>query len=280
NKNLPPRVMEIAKNVRDFLVGMKDTLNDDEERLLSSLQDLHEQYLMIMDEFSLQVSQLALSVSPEARMVAHQLRLKIYQDWRAKLMEKIFASAASHGSLSMPGSPMKQPNDEETLCESCVCEMSRRLAVYEQVIADYIKASTRIKSKRCHGPQLAGPDTMSKRMCDPPDVLDPESDNEEYGFQIPEFLCSQPIRDAADRFNINRQWEHLQAKYVGTGHADTTKFEWAVNQNRDTLASHVGHFDMMAYFAVAENEAIGRVRSNMLEKMLQPCGQPPQKEED
>ena len=28
---------------------------------------------------------------------------------------------------------------------------------------------------------------------------------------------------AADRFNINRQWEHLQAKYVGTGHADTTK---------------------------------------------------------
>jgi splicing factor 3B subunit 5 len=23
--------------------------------------------------------------------------------------------------------------------------------------------------------------------------------------------------------NINRAWEHLQAKYVGTGHADTTK---------------------------------------------------------
>jgi splicing factor 3B subunit 5 len=28
---------------------------------------------------------------------------------------------------------------------------------------------------------------------------------------------------AADRMNINRSWEHLQAKYVGTGHADTTK---------------------------------------------------------
>lgn len=25
---------------------------------------------------------------------------------------------------------------------------------------------------------------------------------------------------AADRFNINSQLEHLQAKYVGTGHAD------------------------------------------------------------
>uniref|UniRef100_M4C4L0 Splicing factor subunit n=2 Tax=Peronosporaceae TaxID=4777 RepID=M4C4L0_HYAAE len=85
---------------------------------------------------------------------------------------------------------------------------------------------------------------------------------------------------AADRFNINRQWEHLQAKYVGTGHADTTKFEWTVNQHRDTLASHLGHSDLLAYFAVAENESMGRVRYNMLEKMLQPCGPPPQKEEE
>jgi hypothetical protein len=30
-------------------------------------------------------------------------------------------------------------------------------------------------------------------------------------------------RASLARFNINRQWEHLQAKYVGTGHADTTK---------------------------------------------------------
>lgn len=35
---------------------------------------------------------------------------------------------------------------------------------------------------------------------------------------------------AADRFNINRQWEHLQAKYVGTGHADTTKLYVARSQ--------------------------------------------------
>ena len=34
---------------------------------------------------------------------------------------------------------------------------------------------------------------------------------------------------AADRFNINSQLEHLQSRYVGTGHADTNRFEWAVN---------------------------------------------------
>ena len=51
--------------------------------------------------------------------------------------------------------------------------------------------------------------------------------------------------------------------------------EWAVNQHRDTLASHIGHFDQVALFAVAENESIARVRYNMKEKMLQPCGPPP-----
>lgn len=28
---------------------------------------------------------------------------------------------------------------------------------------------------------------------------------------------------ASDRFNINSQLEHLQAKYVGTGHADLSR---------------------------------------------------------
>lgn len=30
------------------------------------------------------------------------------------------------------------------------------------------------------------------------------------------------------------QLEHLQAKYVGTGHADTNRFEWNLNIKRDT----------------------------------------------
>ncbi|CAA2980571.1 Splicing factor 3B subunit 5 RDS3 complex subunit 10 [Olea europaea subsp. europaea] len=69
---------------------------------------------------------------------------------------------------------------------------------------------------------------------------------------------------ASDRFNINSQLEHLQAKYVGTGHADMNRFEWAVNIQRDSYASYVGHYPMLAYFAVAENESIGRERYNFI----------------
>ncbi|KAJ6988677.1 hypothetical protein NC653_021564 [Populus alba x Populus x berolinensis] len=65
---------------------------------------------------------------------------------------------------------------------------------------------------------------------------------------------------ASDRFNINSQLEHLQAKYVGTGHADLNRFEWAVNIQRDSYASYIGHYPMLAYFALAENESIGRER--------------------
>ena len=68
-----------------------------------------------------------------------------------------------------------------------------------------------------------------------------------------------------DRFNINSQLEHLQSKYIGTGHADLTRFEWAVNIHRDSYASYVGHHPMLAYFAIAENEAVGRVRYNFLQ---------------
>mmetsp|Transcript_31562 Transcript_31562/g.42080 ORF Transcript_31562/g.42080 Transcript_31562/m.42080 type:complete len:87 (-) Transcript_31562:95-355(-) len=71
--------------------------------------------------------------------------------------------------------------------------------------------------------------------------------------------------------------DQLKARYIGTGHADMSKYEWATNQHRDTLSSHVGHYDQLSYYAVAQNESIGRVRSQMLEKMFQPCGPPPQK---
>lgn len=73
---------------------------------------------------------------------------------------------------------------------------------------------------------------------------------------------------AADRFSINKSWEHIQNKFVGTGHADITQFEWAANQHRDTLASHIGHYDMLSYFAVAQNDSIGRVRYQLLEVLL------------
>ena len=72
-----------------------------------------------------------------------------------------------------------------------------------------------------------------------------------------------------DRYNIHSQLEHLQSKYIGTGHADTSKWEWLVNQHRDSYCSYMGHFDLLNYFSVAENESKARVRFNLMEKMLQ-----------
>ena len=83
-----------------------------------------------------------------------------------------------------------------------------------------------------------------------------------------------------DRYNIHSQLEHLQSKYIGTGHADTNKWEWTTNQHRDSCASYQGHFDMLNYFAIVENEAKARVKFNLLERMLQPCGPPPERPED
>ncbi|KAJ8264624.1 hypothetical protein GJAV_G00151400 [Gymnothorax javanicus] len=83
-----------------------------------------------------------------------------------------------------------------------------------------------------------------------------------------------------DRYNIHSQLEHLQSKYIGTGHADTSKWEWLVNQHRDSYCSYMGHFDLLNYFSIAENESKARVRFNLMEKMLQPCGPPADKPED
>lgn len=82
-----------------------------------------------------------------------------------------------------------------------------------------------------------------------------------------------------DRINFNSQIEHLHSKYVGTGHADTTKYEWLVHQHRDTYASYIGHANLLSYIAIAENESIARTRFNLMEKMIQPCGPPIDKEE-
>merc|ERR1711953_454091 len=83
-----------------------------------------------------------------------------------------------------------------------------------------------------------------------------------------------------DRYNIHSQLEHLQSKYIGTGHADTNKWEWLTNQHRDSNASYMGHFDMLNYFSVVENEAKARIRFNLMERMLQPCGPPPERADD
>jgi len=80
--------------------------------------------------------------------------------------------------------------------------------------------------------------------------------------------------------DMNAQVEHLQMKYTGTGHADTTKYEWLTNQHRDSYASYIGHPQLLQYFAIAENEPIGRVKFELLQKMIKPCGESPHKDED
>ncbi|KAI4547285.1 hypothetical protein MG293_003840 [Ovis ammon polii] len=84
-------------------------------------------------------------------------------------------------------------------------------------------------------------------------------------------------RTCGKEFSNPSQLEHLQSKYIGTGHADTTKREWLVNQHRDSYCSFMGHFDLLNYFAIAEKESKARVRFNLMEKMLQPCGPPADK---
>jgi splicing factor 3B subunit 5 len=83
-----------------------------------------------------------------------------------------------------------------------------------------------------------------------------------------------------DRYNIHSQLEHLQSKYIGTGHADTTKWEWMTNQHRDSYASYIGHYDLLNYLAISENETKARLKFNFLKKMTQPCGPPPFKPDE
>lgn len=56
--------------------------------------------------------------------------------------------------------------------------------------------------------------------------------------------------------------------------------EFVTNHHRDSIASAVGHYDMLAYLSAGQNEAPGRVRFAMLDRMLQPCGPPPRADVD
>jgi splicing factor 3B subunit 5 len=42
----------------------------------------------------------------------------------------------------------------------------------------------------------------------------------------------------------------------------------------------MGHTDLTNHLAICENESKARVKFNMLEKMLQPCGPPPEKKSE
>ena len=64
---------------------------------------------------------------------------------------------------------------------------------------------------------------------------------------------------AADRFSINKSWDQVQNKFVGTGHSDMSKFEWASNQHRDTIASHIGESTLLS---LPELTAVAKCQTN------------------
>lgn len=80
-----------------------------------------------------------------------------------------------------------------------------------------------------------------------------------------------------ERFHVLAQLEHLQSKFTGTGHADYSRYEWLTNQHRDTRASLATHPGLTAFVAIVENESMARTRFNLLNRMIQPCGIPPEK---
>lgn len=83
----------------------------------------------------------------------------------------------------------------------------------------------------------------------------------------------------ADKLRTQQQLESLQNKYVGTGHADTTKHEWTSNIMRDSYASYQGHPPLLHYMAIGMGMPMEKVRMHCMEKMVLPCGPAPAVEE-
>lgn len=84
----------------------------------------------------------------------------------------------------------------------------------------------------------------------------------------------------ADKLRTLQQLEALQAKYIGTGHPDTTAFELKSTMARDTYASIIGHPPLLAYTALGMGESKEIVRAQMIEKMVKGAGPPPPKDDD
>ncbi|KAH8844356.1 hypothetical protein MCOR27_009244 [Pyricularia oryzae] len=68
----------------------------------------------------------------------------------------------------------------------------------------------------------------------------------------------------ADKLRSQQELERLQAKYIGTGHPDTTSWEWKTNIQRDTYSSIAGHPPLVAYISLAENEPVAKARAQMI----------------
>jgi splicing factor 3B subunit 5 len=80
----------------------------------------------------------------------------------------------------------------------------------------------------------------------------------------------------ADKLRTLQNLEALQARYIGTGHADTTKYEWVSNILRDSYSSYIGHPPLLSYMAVGLGEPKEKVRAMMIDKMIRGAGNPPE----
>ena len=113
----------------------------------------------------------------------------------------------------------------------------------------------------------------------------------------------------SDRFNVNtslsRNWEHVNTKFVGTGHPDISRqcvwqaeplvlspwppsltpspppahtllpSEFASHHHRDTHSTLLGHSDMLLFASAAEGVTSARMKFMLLERMAAPVGPPP-----
>ena len=68
----------------------------------------------------------------------------------------------------------------------------------------------------------------------------------------------------ADKLRNQQELERLQTKFIGTGHPDTSSWEFKTNVHRDTNASVVGHRPLLMYNALALNENIIKTRAHIL----------------
>lgn len=70
--------------------------------------------------------------------------------------------------------------------------------------------------------------------------------------------------------------EQIQLQHEGTGTPDTSKHEWRVNQCQDSLSTIILLPGLLTYqsMGLGVNEKI--LRSDLLDKMIQPCGPRPE----
>jgi len=84
----------------------------------------------------------------------------------------------------------------------------------------------------------------------------------------------------ADKLRTLQHLESLQSKYIGTGHADTTRHEFTNTIVRDSYSSYIGHPALLGYMSLGMGESKEVVRGMFIERMVRGAGRPAGKDED